>query len=136
MGPEAAKILPVIPLVPVATLPLRVIPPPAPVASKLTFRFNPSADTLTPEASPVTEIASALVFAERKVKVPQLATPCALTSPEPVATPLIAILPVPELIVTPRREIPNDMAVLAVLAFLPRKEMFPPLELKFAPDRR
>ena len=76
------------------------------------------------------EIASELVFEERKVNNPQLETPCPLTFPDPEATPLMAILPVPEFMDTPRNETPKDMAALDVLAFCPRSEMFPPPEFK------
>jgi len=122
IGPEAAKMSP--PILTLAfvlatpDLPVSVIPPPIPVASKSATTLIPSELPPTDDkASPVIEIASADVFAERKVKVPQLASPCAFTLPEPVAIPFKAILPVPEFIVTPRSEIPKDIAEADVFAF-------------------
>ena len=82
------------------------------------------------------EMASDAVLADLNVILPQLDTACTLALPEPLATPTIDILPVPEFMTEPLNPTPKDMASLAVLAFRPRIDILPPLEFRAVPERK
>ena len=98
----------------------------------------PRAETalFTFQASPKTDMASDAVLADLNVILSQFDTACALTLPEPFATPVMAIFPVPELMTEPLNPTPKDMPALVVLAFCPRMVMLPPLALRDVPDRK